>query len=142
MTTTLPARSEIADKYKWNAPSVFADKAAWEAAAQDVARQTEAIAQYKGKLAAGPATLADFMDARDKLFRLGMKVYFYATMSVNCDSGDAEAQMIDEDFVEMLEYGMPPTTGYGMGERLFSFMVDKPMRQTVFFPQMGRRAKI
>jgi lysyl-tRNA synthetase class 2 len=54
------------------------------------------------------------------------------------DAGDSEAQMIDYDFVEMLEYGMPPTTGFGMGERLFSFMVDKPMRQTVFFPQMGR----
>ena len=55
------------------------------------------------------------------------------------DAGDVEAQMIDYDFVEMLEYGIPPTTGFGMGERLFSFMVDRPMRQTVFFPQMGRK---
>lgn len=57
------------------------------------------------------------------------------------DSGDTDAQMIDHDFVEMLEYGVPPMTGFGMGERLFSFMVDKPMRQTVFFPQMGRKLK-
>lgn len=57
------------------------------------------------------------------------------------DAGDTEAQMIDYDFVEMLEYGMAPTTGFGMGERLFSFMVDKPMRQTTFFPQMGRKVK-
>lgn len=55
------------------------------------------------------------------------------------DSGDLDAQMYDADFVEMLEYGMPPTTGFGMGERLFSFMVDKPMRMTTYFPQMGRK---
>jgi len=55
------------------------------------------------------------------------------------DAGDDEAQMIDHDFVEMLEYGTPPMTGFGMGERFFSFLVDKPMRQTVFFPQMGRK---
>jgi len=55
------------------------------------------------------------------------------------DSGDLDAQMTDYDFVEMLEYGMPPTTGFGMGERLFSFMVDLPIRTTTFFPQMGRK---
>lgn len=54
------------------------------------------------------------------------------------DLGDAEAQMLDIDFVEMLEYGMPPTTGFGVSERLFSFLVDKPIRQTVMFPQMRR----
>ena len=77
----------------------------------------------------------ELIDPVDQLER------FQAQQSLR-DSGDAEAQMIDEDFVEMLEYGMPPTTGFGMGERLFSFMVDKPMRQTVFFPQMGRKLKI
>ncbi|MFO0704243.1 MAG: hypothetical protein U0525_06040 [Patescibacteria group bacterium] len=38
------------------------------------------------------------------------------------DSGDEEAQMLDIDFVEMLEYGMPPTTGLGFSERLFWFL--------------------
>lgn len=54
------------------------------------------------------------------------------------DKGDEEAQMLDFDFVEMLEYGMPPTTGFGVSERLFSFLVNKPIRQTVMFPQMKR----
>lgn len=52
------------------------------------------------------------------------------------DAGDEEAQMIDLDYVEALEYGMPPTAGFGMSERLFSFLMDKPMRETVFFPPM------
>ncbi len=52
------------------------------------------------------------------------------------EAGDREAQMMDEDFVEALEYGMPPTAGFGMSERLFSFLVNKPVRETVFFPLM------
>lgn len=54
------------------------------------------------------------------------------------EAGDEEAQMLDLDFVEMLEYGMPPTTGFGVSERLFSFLVNKPIRHTVMFPQMKR----
>lgn len=52
------------------------------------------------------------------------------------ERGDAEAMMPDWEFVEMLEHGMPPTCGFGFGERLFSFMVDKPIRETQLFPLM------
>lgn len=48
--------------------------------------------------------------------------------------GDKEAQMLDEAFLEALEYGMPPTCGFGMSERLFSVLVDKPIRETTIFP--------
>jgi len=52
------------------------------------------------------------------------------------EGGDKEAQMLDEDFVEALEYGMPPAFGFGMSERLFSFLMDKSIRETVIFPPM------
>jgi lysyl-tRNA synthetase, class II len=52
------------------------------------------------------------------------------------EEGDEEAMMSDWEFVEMLEHGMPPTCGFGFGERLFAFMVDKPIRETVLFPLM------
>lgn len=51
-------------------------------------------------------------------------------------AGDEEAQMTDLDFVRALEYGMPPTAGFGLSERLFAFLVDKPMREVVFFPTL------
>ncbi len=51
-------------------------------------------------------------------------------------SGDKEAMMPDMEFVEMLEYGMPPTCGFGFGEMLFAFLADKPIRETQFFPLM------
>ena len=56
------------------------------------------------------------------------------------ESGDTEAMMPDWEFVEMLEHGMPPTCGYGFGERLFAIMANKPMRETSMFPLMKERS--
>ncbi len=55
------------------------------------------------------------------------------------EKGDTEAMMTDDEFVEMLEYGMPPTCGFGFGERLFSILADKPLRETQLFPLMKPR---
>ena len=52
------------------------------------------------------------------------------------EKGDEEAMMPDWEFVEALEHGMPPTCGFGFGERLFAFLVNKPLRETQFFPLM------
>ena len=52
------------------------------------------------------------------------------------DSGDTEAQFLDIDFVEMLEYGMPPTLGFGHSERVFWFLENVPAREGVPFPQL------
>ena len=51
-------------------------------------------------------------------------------------AGDKEAQLLDEDFLSALEYGMPPASGFGVSERLFSVLLDKPIRETVIFPLM------
>ncbi|MDP3093256.1 MAG: lysine--tRNA ligase [bacterium] len=50
------------------------------------------------------------------------------------EAGDEEAQMYDQDFVEALEYGMPPTCGFGVSERFFSFLMGKPIRECQVFP--------
>jgi lysyl-tRNA synthetase class 2 len=55
--------------------------------------------------------------------------------------GDKEAMSLDEDFLRALEYGLPPTAGFGMSERVFAILVDKPMRETVFFPLMRPKDK-
>jgi len=52
------------------------------------------------------------------------------------EAGDKEAQRMDEDFVEALEYGMPPTAGFGMSERVFAFLMGRSVREIVFFPLM------
>lgn len=55
------------------------------------------------------------------------------------EAGDDEAQMKDEDFVEALQYGMPPTCGFGMSERVFSFLMNKSARECQIFPLMRPR---
>jgi len=52
------------------------------------------------------------------------------------EAGDTEAHEHDESFVEALKYGMPPACGFGVSERLFSYMMGRPIRECVIFPLM------
>lgn len=55
------------------------------------------------------------------------------------EAGDDEAQMNDHEFVEALEYGMPPTCGFGMSERVFAFLANRAVRDAQIFPLMKPR---
>lgn len=55
------------------------------------------------------------------------------------DAGDSEAQMLDQDFVEMLEYGMPPACGWGNSERNFWTFEGVSGREGVPFPIIRRQ---
>jgi lysyl-tRNA synthetase class 2 len=52
------------------------------------------------------------------------------------EAGDEEAMMLDIDFVEMLEYGMPPACGWGLSERVFWIFEGVSAREGVPFPQL------
>lgn len=54
------------------------------------------------------------------------------------DKGDDEAMIIDQDFLRALQYGMPPTSGIGIGiDRLTMFMTGQPtIQEVLLFPQM------
>lgn len=55
------------------------------------------------------------------------------------EAGDDEAQMPDAEYVEALEYGMPPAFGFGVSERLFSFLEGVSVREGQIFPLMRPR---
>ena len=52
------------------------------------------------------------------------------------EAGDEESMEHDKGFVEALKHGMPPTCGFGVSERLFAFLMGKPLRECVIFPLM------
>jgi lysyl-tRNA synthetase class 2 len=54
------------------------------------------------------------------------------------DAGDDEAQMLDIDYIEALEYAMPPACGFGFSERLFWYLEGVTAREGVIFPQLRR----
>lgn len=84
------------------------------------------IVAYGTELGKGFGELNDPIDQRAR-FEDQMKLR---------EAGDSEAQMLDEDYVEAMEYGMPPAAGFGVSERLFAMLSDKSVRETVVFPPM------
>lgn len=81
------------------------------------------------ELGNGFSELNDPVDQRER-FELQQKLI---------ERGDDEAMMPEWDFVEMLEHGMPPTCGFGFGERFFAVLAGESIRETVMFPLMKPR---
>ncbi|ESU23449.1 lysine--tRNA ligase [Flavobacterium enshiense DK69] len=68
---------------------------------------------------------------------------FEAQLALSERGDDEAGQFIDEDFLRSLEYGMPPTSGLGIGmDRLIMFLTNNPsIQEVLFFPQMRPEKK-
>lgn len=82
------------------------------------------------ELATGYSELVDPVIQRER----------FAAQARAAAAGDDEAMALDEDFLAAMEYGMPPTTGTGMGiDRLLMVLTGLSIRETVLFPIVRRQ---
>ncbi len=88
---TVPSRSAIAPEHTWNTPSIFADTAAWEAAFARAAEHVSRLGRFRGQLAGGPASLADWLEEIQGVHRALGQVVVYASMCRAVDTTDQEA---------------------------------------------------
>ncbi len=91
MAQTLPDRSKIETKYKWNAESVFPTPAGWDIEATAVAKAVEDVKRFKGRLAEGPSVVAEAVAAMQEVVRRVNVLGTYAGMSYAVDTSDADA---------------------------------------------------
>jgi oligoendopeptidase F len=87
----VPPRSEIEDKYTWNAPSVYESEEAWEEAFQKILDSLPDLQRFKGRLAEGPRILADALDVQEDIIKEAGKVFVYAGMSHAVEATDQDA---------------------------------------------------
>jgi len=90
-------------------------------------------------IAAGMEIVKAFSELNDPI---AQKKRFEAQEKMRA-RGDEEAQRMDKDFIEALEYGMPPAAGFGMGiDRLVMLLTDShSLREVILFPTMRPKIK-
>ncbi len=81
-------RSEIPDEYKWNAPSVFAGPAEFEAAAAQMHKDILAFDQYRGRIHEGPEVLAEVLNRVEDLIKAAGKIITYASLTQAVNTAD------------------------------------------------------
>jgi oligoendopeptidase F len=87
----VPLRSDIPDRFKWNAPSVFESGSAWQAEFDAVAARLPEVEQFRGHLGDGPTVLADALALIDELVERMGKIQVYAIMDQAVDMTDQAA---------------------------------------------------
>ncbi|MBP2656046.1 MAG: oligoendopeptidase [Firmicutes bacterium] len=90
----VPERNEIPAEYKWQLSDIYSDDAAWENHFSSLKANLPNVAEYKGQLANSSQTLANCLKLRDEIAILGGKLYAYARMHRDENSGIAKYQAI------------------------------------------------
>ena len=91
MSSKVRKRSEIPVADTWDVESIFPSVEAWEEAVARAPGQLERLAQFEGRLGEGAATLAEWMEALEEVFRELMRIRVYASLRYSVDMTDQQA---------------------------------------------------
>ncbi len=86
-----PPRNKVEKKRTWNAESVFANHAAWEAELKAILADMDSIKNFQGRLGDGAATVVEALHAVEQLVLRAQRVYMYATFAQAVDTTDQQA---------------------------------------------------
>lgn len=89
--TKVSLRSEIPERYTWNAPSVFPSKEDWETALKGLPERIAGVTKHQGHLGDSPVVLLEALQAFENLYRYGGKIFVYSSMSHDVDTTNQEA---------------------------------------------------
>ena len=131
--TALPPRSDIAEEFTWNAPSVFPSKADWEAELKHVTERLPGVqTRFKGCLGDSAAVLADYFELFDDLYGRVGKIYVYASMFSAVDANDqaasamaGQAMSLYSQLAAAVAFAEPEILSIGH-DTLKQWMVDEP----------------
>jgi oligoendopeptidase F len=90
----VPERSEVAEQYKWDLDSLFADDDAWEAAYEAVEERLDDLAAYEGRVTEDAGTLQAVLETREEIMREVENVSAYARMRRDEDTTDQQYQAL------------------------------------------------
>jgi oligoendopeptidase F len=88
---SLPTRSEVDPKYTWNAESLFATPAVWDAELDALLTNIPTVKAYQGRLHEGPEVLADALKAVEQIMVRGYRIFVYAGFSYAVDTTNQQA---------------------------------------------------
>ena len=123
MTQAMPPRAQVDQKYTWNAESVYSTPEAWEAELGAILDSIAGVKKYSGRLAEGPAVLADALAAIENLFVRAFRVYMYAGFAYSVDTTDQAASAMQSQAQGM--YGQVAAAAAFLNPELLSLGEDQ-----------------
>jgi oligoendopeptidase F len=102
MTVTLRSRAEVPAEQTWDLASLYPSTAAWEADLRAFEGEQAAVRAFQGRLAEAPATLLAWLQLADRLQVQAGRLFSYAQMSFDVDTGDQAAAALREQAIGAL----------------------------------------
>ncbi|MEW5720446.1 MAG: M3 family metallopeptidase, partial [Chloroflexota bacterium] len=96
MSQTVPIRQAIPREHTWDVESIFPNDAVWSAEFDALIDELPSLARFRGHLADGAATLADFLAASEAIETRAGKVVLYASMKHTVDTADQTAAALND----------------------------------------------